>query len=100
MAKASMASILPRFNATRMVDEYVTKFYLSAARRGRHFSQHEHAAASALSGWKARVRAAWDGVKLRRIDVPTSHITFGDRVTIGWASPNGLDASDVIELRV
>ena len=63
-----MASILPRFNATRMVSEYVAKFYAPASRHGRHFAQRDYAAATALAAWKARVRAAWAGVRLRRID--------------------------------
>ncbi|MGH6629679.1 MAG: alpha-glucan family phosphorylase, partial [Burkholderiales bacterium] len=35
MAKRSMASLLPRFNSTRMVSEYVSRFYLPASRQGR-----------------------------------------------------------------
>ena len=96
MAKASMASILPRFNATRMVNEYVTKFYAPASRHGRRLAQDGGAAAAALAGWKARVRAAWAGVKVRRIDEPIERITFGEEVTIEVAvALNGLDAADV-----
>lgn len=102
MAKASMASILPQFNATRMVNEYVTKFYLPASRQGQHLAQRHYAAATELAAWKARVRAAWNGVRLRRVDAPTEHITFGDRLTIEvGVTLNGLVADDVVvELQV
>ncbi|HET9045859.1 MAG TPA: alpha-glucan family phosphorylase [Casimicrobiaceae bacterium] len=102
MAKASMASILPRFNATRMVNEYVSKFYHPAARQGRRLAEHGYAGASALAAWQTRVRAAWPGVKLRRIDAPSSRITFGDRVTIEVAvAMKGLAADDLrVELCV
>ncbi|MEP7276767.1 MAG: alpha-glucan family phosphorylase [Betaproteobacteria bacterium] len=102
MAKASMASILPRFNATRMVNDYVTKFYHPAARQGRHMVANGHAAAGALAGWKARVRAAWPGVRLRRVDNAATRIVFGERLRIEVVvALNGLDAHDVrVELYV
>jgi starch phosphorylase len=39
LAKRSMASILPRFNAARMVHEYVGKFYLPASQQWRRYSE-------------------------------------------------------------
>jgi len=102
MAKASMASILPRFNATRMVNEYVAKFYGPASRHGRRVAHDGSAAAIELAAWKSRVRAAWAGVKLRRIDIPTARITYGEHLTIEVAVLlNGLEPDDVfVELLV
>lgn len=97
MAKDSMASILPRFNATRMVDQYVNKFYRPATRRGRLLASDDHARARALSTWKARVRAAWPGVTLRRTDTPSTHMTFGERMQVEvGVQLNGLAVEDVI----
>ena len=39
MAKRSMASLLPRFSTTRMVNEYVTKFYVPASAQGRRYNE-------------------------------------------------------------
>ena len=102
MAKASMASILPRFNATRMVNEYVTKFYGPASRHGRRVAHDGSAAAIELAAWKTRVRAAWAGVKVRRIDIPIARITYGEHLTIEVAVlMNGLQPDDVfVELLV
>jgi len=102
MAKRSMASILPRYSATRMLSEYLPRFYLPASRQGRRLSDPTHGAASALAAWKARVRAHWDGVAIRRIDGGTGRIAFGESVRLEVAARlNGLDPRDLtVELLV
>jgi starch phosphorylase len=96
LAKRSMGSILPRFNATRMLHEYVAKLYLPAARLGRRFAEENFAAARAVAEWKARVRAAWPKVAIRRLDTPKRRIQFGDSVRVEVAmNLDGLVASDV-----
>src|SRR6185369_14978623 len=100
IAKRSIASLLPRYDASRMLGEYVSKFYLPASRQGRRFADADFAAERSLTTWKARVRAAWPGVALRRLDTPKNRIQFGDSVRIEIAAKlNGLEANDVcIEL--
>ncbi len=80
MAKQSIATLLPRFNATRMIGEYLRKFYLPAVRQGRRYAESHYALAAALAAWKARVRAAWPHVTLGRIDQARSRIGFGEHV--------------------
>jgi starch phosphorylase len=82
MAKRSMASLLPRFDASRMLGEYVSKYYLPAARQGQRYAQNGYEAARTMATWKARVRAAWPGVALRRLDAPPSRIQFGETVAV------------------
>jgi starch phosphorylase len=97
LAKRSMASILPRFNAARMVHEYVGKFYLPASQQWRRYSEGHFQRAREVAGWKARVRAAWPGVHLRRLDQPPRRILFGDTVRIEVAVKlNGLAPADVV----
>ena len=67
MAKRSVATILPQFNASRMLNEYIGRFYGPAARRGRIFHADGCAAARNVAHWKARVREAWPGVSIQRI---------------------------------
>jgi starch phosphorylase len=96
MAKQAIATLLPRFSATRMVGQYVTKFYMPAARAGRRHEADGCAVAREVSAWKARVRAAWPKVGLRRIDEPTRRITFGQSMRIDVAvNLDGLSADDV-----
>jgi starch phosphorylase len=96
MAKRSMATLLPGFNASRMLGEYVSKFYLPASRQGRRYAEGDLAAAKSVAAWKARVRAAWPGVAARRLDTPKSRIQFGDSVPVEVAVKlNGLTPADV-----
>src|SRR6267142_738576 len=97
MAKRSMASLLPRYDASRMLGEYVSKYYLPAARQGQRYAQNGYEAARTMATWKARVRAAWPGVALRRLDAPPSRIQFGETVAVEiGVKLNGLAPGDVV----
>src|SRR5262249_32235372 len=80
MAKRSIASVMPRFNSTRMVREYLTKFYGPASAQGRQFAEAQYATAAKVAAWKHRVRAAWPAVALRRLDTPTARIGYGGKI--------------------
>jgi len=96
MAKHSIASILPQFNAARVINEYTSKFYSLAARQGRAYADHQNRAARDMATWKARVRGAWPGVSIRRLDAPGPRIQYGDSVLIEVAVRlNGLNPKDV-----
>jgi starch phosphorylase len=96
MAKRSMATLLPRFNTTRMVNEYVMKFYLPALEQGRRLSDKGFEGAKRLAAWKARVCSAWGGVSARRLDAPRRRIQFGESIPVEVAvNLNGLQPGDV-----
>jgi len=97
MAKRSIASIAPHFNAARMVGEYVAKSYVPASQQGRRFAEDRYAGATALSTWKSRVRLAWPKVSARRVDVPRKRITFGEGFLAEVAvALDGLSPEDVV----
>jgi starch phosphorylase len=77
MAKRSIATLLPRFSSSRMVGEYLSKFYLPASRQGRRFAEGGFAAARKLAAWKAHVRRSWGDLALRRLDAPARNIPYG-----------------------
>jgi starch phosphorylase len=96
MAKRSMASLLPKYDASRMLGEYVSKFYLPASRQGHRYSERGFEGAKTVAAWKARVRSAWPGVAAKRLDAPRTRIQFGDSVPIEVAVKlNGLTPADV-----
>lgn len=96
LAKRSIASILPRFNSTRMLREYVERLYAPAARQGRAYAAEDFAVARDVAQWKARVRAAWPGVSLRRVDAPAKRLAFGSSLKVEIAARlNGLAPADV-----
>ncbi|HVY04568.1 MAG TPA: alpha-glucan family phosphorylase [Burkholderiales bacterium] len=96
MAKQSIASVLPRFSSIRMVNEYLTRFYLPATRQGRRYAESEFEPARRLALWKQRVREVWPKVSLRRLDAPVKRIAFGDKVRFEVAALlGGLAPEDV-----
>ena len=96
MAKRSMATLLPKYNATRMLNEYIHNSYIPAASQGRRYSNDGYAGARSVAAWKARVRNAWPGVSARRVDKPAARIEFGTSVRIEIAVQlNGLAAEDI-----
>jgi len=96
IAKRSMASLLPRYDASRMLGEYVSKYYLPASRQGHCYGDNGFEVAKSIAAWKARVRAAWPGVAARRLDAPKTRIAFGESVPVEVAVKlNGLAPADV-----
>jgi starch phosphorylase len=95
-SKASMKTILPRYNGIRMCMDYLREFYAPAIRHCHALSHRGGTAASDLAAWKRRVAAAWTGVRLRFASEPPATIRTGDPLPLEVAARlNGLDASDV-----
>jgi starch phosphorylase len=96
MAKRSMASLLPRYDASRMLGEYVSKYYLPASRQGRRYHENSYRGSKDVAAWKAKVSAAWSGVGARRLDAPKARIQFGESIPVEIAVKlNGLSPADV-----
>ncbi|HEX4885767.1 MAG TPA: alpha-glucan family phosphorylase [Casimicrobiaceae bacterium] len=96
MAKRSVATILPQYNASRMLNDYANRFYGPAARRGRTYFADGCAAARDVAHWKARVREAWPGVALEAHLPPATRLTFGERARFeARVALNGLAVDDV-----
>ncbi len=97
MAKDSMISLLPRYNAARMVNEYAHKFYMPASKQGRLYAENGFDPAKKIADWKVFVRKAWGGVRIRRLDSPAKRISFGDALQFKVAVRlNGLRAEDIV----
>lgn len=97
MAKRAMVTILPRFNSARMLNEYVTKSYLPAARQGHCYQKTNFATATQIAQWKERIRAAWPRVGMRRLDQAPSRVRFGERLRLEVAVQlNGLGQRDIV----
>jgi starch phosphorylase len=95
--KASLARLTPVFSTNRMVRQYTEEYYLPALQHWNRLRGNGFQAAKALARWKERVRGAWGGVQVVRVDAAGD-----DEVTVGTEFPvrctvqlNGLDPSDV-----
>jgi starch phosphorylase len=96
MAKRSMATIMPRFNSKRMVEEYLSKCYLPANKQHHIYKQNNHENSHAIADWKARIRYSWPGVALSCIDSGQKEINFGDSIHFEVGIKlNGLKPDDV-----
>ncbi len=96
LAKESMKSTIPRFNAQRMVRDYVNKLYLPAQRQRRKLGQDDATPARHLAQWKHHVRQAWPGVTMKLMVQPPAHLYHDDKIWLKVSADlNGLEASDV-----
>lgn len=77
LAKTSMRTVLPRFNAERQVIEYTERFYAPAARLAHALGEELGCEARQLSGWKQRVAANWPQVSLRLLQGPPGALRAG-----------------------
>jgi len=92
-----MTSLLPRYNSTRMVDEYVKKFYLPASNKGVLYTENNFDGAKNIAAWKSKIRNAWHSVTLRRLDTPDERVCFNEALNFKVAAKlNSLEPEDVI----
>ncbi len=95
-SKASMKTIIPQFNAGRMMRDYIRDLYLPAAHQCATLSREHARGAQELADWKNKVLGHWAQVQARRIDEPLGEIYTGEHlpirvaVTLGGLSPRDL----------
>jgi starch phosphorylase len=91
-----MKTLIPRFNAGRMVMDYVRGFYGPAARQGERLANDQYALARDYAAWKRKLAHGWGGVSLDPPRIP-GVLLLGEPLRVDVdARLNGLDATDVI----
>ena len=96
-SKNSMKSIMPRFNAQRMVMDYIRNYYGPASRQCRSLCRDGHSGGKDLAAWKQRVEAAWPEVSVRRVNTAPESIWAGETLPIEVAvNLGGLEPEDVM----
>lgn len=90
LMKRSIASVGPRFNTNRMLQEYADQLYAPASERYTRLAEQSAQGARDLAGWLGRVRDAWSQVHL--VDIESSagvgvtvcdEVEFRVRVALG-----------------
>jgi starch phosphorylase len=95
--RRSLASLGPQVTASRMVADYVTELYEPTGARATALTAGGLARARALAAWKARVREAWHGVHVDRVDGDLSAADVGGSraveavVALGSLGPDDVD---------
>jgi starch phosphorylase len=96
-SKASMKSILPQFNAQRMVMDYVRSYYAPARKLDLTMSGNQHTRAREVAQWRRKLEQCWPRVQLRRLDDAPTAIRSGEPLSIRVAATlDQLSAEDVL----
>jgi starch phosphorylase len=96
MAKASMMSILPRFNTIRMALDYLRDSYAPAARDSQRLLLNDASGARELAAWKQKIASNWDGIHGRLISPIPASISAREALPVEVeVYLNGLDAVDI-----
>jgi glycogen phosphorylase len=99
MARAarSIASVTPRFNAQRMVKEYVRRYYAPASRRGRAFAADGAALAADLAAWRKRIGEHWSSVHFQGRPAAGGVRRIGDQIEVEAVfNPRGLRGAPIV----
>ena len=95
-SKASMQSILPRFNAQRMATDYVRDYYVPARSHRERLERDGGRAAVQLAAWRQRIAAGWARVQARRVDAHLPRLAADQMLKVLVAVRLGtLDIRDV-----
>jgi starch phosphorylase len=96
-SKSSMKSLIPRFNAQRMVVDYVRNYYTHARKQRLVMAGNQHARAKEVATWRRKLEQSWPKVRLRRLDAPLGELRAGNVLSISVAADlNGLSPEDVL----
>ncbi len=96
-SKASMKSLIPLFNAQRMVMDYVTNFYAPARKQLLVMTGNDHARAKEVAEWRKKLDKNWPKVRLQRLDNSVQEIKAGEVLPIRVSAYlDGLDPDDVL----
>ncbi|MEV7355804.1 alpha-glucan family phosphorylase [Kitasatospora sp. NPDC091276] len=103
MVRHTLVTLGPKVLAGRMVREYVERLYTPAALAQRELAAAEHHGALELAAWKAKVREAWQAVRVEHVeaDCPDEAQELGSslalrvQVTLGALEPGDVEVQAV-----
>lgn len=97
LSKNAMKTTIPRFNAQRMLLDYLRGAYAPAIRHARRLGRNDGEPAHQLAQWKARIAQRWEGLRLElEWQPPTALLQTEDLVLRVRAQLNGLNPEDVM----
>ena len=95
-SKASMQSVLPRFNSQRMVMDYVRDYYTPARKHRETLERAKGRGAVELGVWRQRIAGGWGRVQARRVDQCVARLAADEILKLAVAVRLGtLDIRDV-----
>jgi starch phosphorylase len=83
MMKDSMKTLIPAFSSTRMVKEYVTRFYIPAAAQYTELAADGYKRGRELAAWRSTVTDAWQNVAVVSVtDSGTGDVPVGGQLEV------------------
>jgi starch phosphorylase len=82
MSKASMRTLIPRFNSLRMFMDYVKNFYVHARNQSKILAANNAQGANQLAEWKKKIREAWPKAGMKLVNKPPTCIHYNHRFVI------------------
>ncbi len=68
--KNSIAQIAPHFTMTRMINDYVERFYSKEAKRSKILTANNYQKAKEIAAWKATIAEKWNEIEIKEVDLP------------------------------
>lgn len=102
MVRHTLATLVPKVQAVRMVREYVDLLYTPTARSARRLDGPGHAGAVELAAWKARVREQWPHVRVEHVETEglSDAVKVGDGLTVTAYVALGALAPEDVEVQM
>jgi starch phosphorylase len=98
--KSSVRTLGPQVVAARMVRDYVEQLYEPTAARTDRLTADRFSRTRQLAAWKARVRQAWDGVRVDAVDSEAGVASLGTRRTVEAVIALGRLSPDDVEVQL
>ncbi|MEN8223277.1 MAG: alpha-glucan family phosphorylase [Acidobacteriota bacterium] len=95
--KNSIATLSPRFNTYRMVNEYNEKFYINASRNFKKLKEDNFKALQDFTNWKELVKREFKNIRITDISYDDKqNFSVGEQLDVGVAVEHpGLDPADL-----
>lgn len=97
MMKNSISRICPVFNSHRMLNDYVEKCYMPAARSSADLIQDNYQRLKGLVSWHKGLKSHWPGITINKVEIPEdadpvrdSAITLNVYINISEGKPDDL----------
>ena len=90
--RESMARLSPTFSATRMVCEYVERYYLPAAKNYRERSANQGALGQKIEDWRKEIDQKWSKIRFGTVSIETKQDQhfFEVHVNLDGLDPNAI----------
>jgi phosphorylase/glycogen(starch) synthase len=69
MVKNSIAKIAPKFTTSRMINDYIRRYYQKLYKRTQLIKEDDYEMAKKISSWKKRIARAWQNINVLEVSV-------------------------------